>query len=89
VDRVGLLTADFAAGGAGHDRDGLWLPVPWLVEKRRRKRVGEIEAELRQDAGRWKRYQALKRELRSWNWLESSVALAAAATGAALVAAIR
>jgi hypothetical protein len=67
----------------------LWLPAPWLAGKRRRKRVAEIEAELRHDADRWKRYRRLKRDLRAWNALESSVALAAAASLGALIAAIR
>jgi hypothetical protein len=63
----------------------LWLTAPWLATKRRRRRVAEIEAELRQDADRWKRYQRLKKELRAWNALESSVALAAGASGYAFI----
>ncbi len=66
----------------------LWLPVPWLARKRRRKRVAEIEAELRKDANRWTRYRTVKRELRSWNSLESSVALAAVASLQVLVSAL-
>jgi len=45
----------------------------------------EVEAELRKDSERWGRYDLLRRELRAWNNLESSVALAAAASALALI----
>jgi hypothetical protein len=65
----------------------LWRPYPPMTPKSRRW-VAEIETELRKDADRWKRYQRLKRELRSWNSLESSVALGAAASGLAVMVAL-
>jgi hypothetical protein len=59
-----------------------WTPLPRLLSGRRRK----IEAELRKDTERWSRYDELRRQLRAWNMLESSVAVAAVASLLALLA---
>jgi hypothetical protein len=48
----------------------------------------EIEAQIRVDPERWRRYEELRRELRAWNALESSVALAAVASIWAFVASL-
>jgi hypothetical protein len=47
--------------------------------------AADIEAELRKDPERWARYDELLRQLRAWNLLESSVALAAGASILALL----
>jgi hypothetical protein len=62
-----------------------WTPFRLVASRRRRRKRAEIESLLRVDPKRWRRYDVLRRELRAWNMLESSVALAAAASIAALV----
>lgn len=67
----------------------LWAPLPRLASKRRRRQRTEIEVELRKDFERWSRYEVPRRELWTWNMLESSVALAAVASILALVTSFR
>ena len=66
-----------------------WAPSRLLTSRRRRQRRTEIEALLREDPKRWRRYDVLRRELRAWNMLESSVAIAAATSILALLASFR
>jgi hypothetical protein len=66
-----------------------WTPLRILASRRRRRQRAEIEAELRKDPDRWGRYDLLRRELRAWNMLESSVALASGASIMALLASFR
>jgi hypothetical protein len=62
-----------------------WTPSRLLTSRGRRRRRAEIEALLREDPKRWKRYDLLRREMRAWNMLESSVAIAAVASIVALL----
>jgi hypothetical protein len=57
----------------------MWRPIPWLARRERRAQMHQLESQIEQDAGRWSRYVDLRADLRAWNALESSVALAAAA----------
>jgi hypothetical protein len=68
-----------------------WTPLSRVTSRRRsrRRQRAEIEAELRRDSERWLHYEALRRELRAWNALESSVALAAVASVVAFVSSVR
>jgi hypothetical protein len=66
----------------------LWRPPPRVISQRpsRRRRCAAIEAELRQDPERSKRYDVLCTELFAWNALETSVALATVASVFAIIA---
>jgi hypothetical protein len=67
----------------------LWTPYPrWLSRPGRRRRRTAIEVQVRLDPERAKRYDRLRAELVAWNALESSVALAFAASIVAVVATI-
>jgi len=65
-----------------------WRPVrlPWMKTTKERKTA---EALFVDDLPTWRRYVRMKVELTSWNNLESSVALAWAASGVVLVQALR
>ena len=64
-----------------------WTPGPrWLATPSRRRRHAAAEQKLRQDPERASRYAQLRAELAAWNLLESSAALAAAASFLAVVA---
>ncbi len=67
------------------DAGRAWTPFR-LAAPRRSRRQRAIEAELREDPERWARYDELRRQMRAWNLLESSVALAAGASILALIA---
>lgn len=63
-----------------------WRPVPtWLMFGSARRSRIEAEAAVRVDPARWTRYADLTSELRAWNALESSVALALPAAVAAFL----
>jgi hypothetical protein len=65
---------DIAAAGR------LWAPTRWfLVGKNRRREWAAAEELLRADPEKWQRYSDLVRELKAWNWIESSIVLAVAA----------
>jgi hypothetical protein len=65
----------------------LWTPGPrWLSRPSRRRRGESVEARLRQDPERARRYDRLRTELFAWNALETSVALASAASFVAIIA---
>ena len=53
-----------------------WRPIGWQAATRRRRERPAAEAPIRSDIGRWRHYQELCAELRTWNALETSVALA-------------
>jgi hypothetical protein len=55
---------------------GLWSPLRWIVSPARRHRRNEVEHKIRQDPESWRRYEQLRKELRAWNFIESSVAMA-------------
>jgi hypothetical protein len=63
----------------------LWQPG--LTRKRTKRQQEAIEAEFRDDAERWAKYQSLRGELAAWNWLESAVAMAVGGSALALVGA--
>jgi len=66
-----------------------WAPVlTWLMFGERRRLRIEAEAAVRVDPARWTRYVDLTVELRAWNALESSVALALPAAVAAFISAL-
>jgi len=72
---------DVAAAGR------LWTPSRWLfVSRRRRRQRTEAEERLRADPQKWQRYSALVRELKAWNWIESSIVLAIVAGAYGLIA---
>ncbi|MEC5185289.1 hypothetical protein RCH12_002765 [Cryobacterium sp. MP_3.1] len=64
---------------------GLWLPVKWTASRRNKRVLAAIEAQLKDEPGRWKRYQMLCGEMFAWNALETSVAIAFPAAIAVLV----
>jgi hypothetical protein len=67
----------------------LWTPGPrWLAAPTYRRRREAVEVRLREDPERAKRYDRLRTELFAWNAIETSVALAAAASLVSIVAAI-
>ena len=68
----------------------LWRPPPrWLSSRpSRRRRLAEVEAKLRRDPERAKRYDRLATELFAWNALETSAAIAAIASIIAAVTAL-
>ena len=68
------------------DAGRVWTPSRLVASRRRRRQRAAIETELRKDPERWARYEDLLRQLRAWNLLESSVALAAGASILALLA---
>jgi hypothetical protein len=63
----------------------LWSPTRWLARPTRRRRRAAAEAEVRSDPVLWRRYERLCQELSAWNALESSVALAFAASVTVLI----
>src|SRR4051794_17088054 len=62
----------------------LWTPNKLLASSGVRRERKQEEARLREDEPEWQRYESIRQELRAWNALESSIALAAA--GALFVA---
>jgi hypothetical protein len=66
----------------------LWTPVRWLQRPSSRRALATAEARVRDDPERWERYVDLCTELRAWNALETSVALALPASVVGLIAAI-
>lgn len=63
----------------------LWKPVPLLAGRTAKKELAQLEADIRKVPDRWRRYDRLKSELRAWNALETSVALALPASFIAVV----
>ncbi|HVX69865.1 MAG TPA: hypothetical protein VHA79_09265 [Mycobacteriales bacterium] len=63
----------------------LWRPSRWLARPATRRRRAAAEAELRVDPDLWDRYQDLCSDLKAWNYLESSVALAMSAALLSLI----
>jgi len=63
-----------------------WTPVRWVASREKRRVRLQLEAELKSDPEKWARYTRLTAELRAWNALETSVALALPASVAAVIA---
>ena len=68
------------------DAGRAWTPFRLAASRRSRRQRAATEAVLRQDPERWARYDELRRQMRAWNLIESSVALAAGASILALIA---
>jgi hypothetical protein len=82
LSRKRLLTdedADIAAAAR------LWKPIRWLRRSSERRSLDVAEQRFRDDPVRWERYVDLCSELRAWNALESSVAIALPAAIAGLL----